>query len=170
MARKNNAEQTENETVTDDGVVVDGPVVDAELPDGFESFGAEQTPFFAKEVGAVLHGELVGRFMRRRHTGKGSPFFYQFKVKQACKGTIGSKRKHTQEMVEVQPGELVSIDETETLKDLKEFADKMERGARYEIFLRFLRKRELDNGNSFWEVQKGHKVLQPPTSAADSIR
>lgn len=135
-----------------------------ELPEGFEQLGAEQSPFVKKEAGVIVRGELVGRFLRKKNSGKGSPWFYQIRVDHQVRGVLGSKKQDTYREVMVKPGEVISIDESAGLEELRKLAEGLDYGGRYAVYLKYLRKIDLSSGNTFWHIKRGFKVLTPPRS------
>lgn len=135
----------------------------AQAPSDFEQVGAEQSPFVVKRAGAVVQGRLVGRFMRKKATGMGSPFFYQIRLTAPCVGTTGSKKKNTQKARIVKAGELIAIDESEAMKDFADLAEDVQKyQAVYDVWIRFKEKVGLDNGQSFWDIEKRRKTLRAP--------
>lgn len=156
MAKRNtdNLENTENRN---NSFMSD----DSDIPDGFDKLGPEQAPYVVKGEGVVVRGILMGRHLRKKATGKGSPYYYQIQLTDGpvtC--TTGSKKKGNKEEVTVETDGMVSIDETSSLADLKALTDRMDKdGERFEVFIKFGQKIDLDNGQSFWEVKKASRKL-----------
>ncbi len=154
---------------TDDELEADSSLDMAELPanfdarpEGYEQIGSTQAPYMVKYRGAVVSGELVGRFLRSNPSGMGSPYFYQIRLDRPAKGVAGSKKKGTQQLVDVGVGELLSIDEMASMKDLAPLCEDIENGAKYSVCLKIVGKIETAKGNKFWDVRKFQKQLRAP--------
>jgi hypothetical protein len=160
-------EEEDLESDEDDSLILspDADKDDDYVPEGFAVLGAEQAPFLIKAPGVVVVGELLGLHERKKQASnmRGSNFFYQIRLEQPVMGVVGSKKKNTQKRVRVGPnepaGDVISIDEFEALKDLQQL---IVENHRYRVWIRFLRKDNLDNGNTFWVVKKRYEPISVP--------
>ena len=135
------------------------------LPDGYERVNSAAPVWLVKAPDVKLEGILVGRFMRKgdqSSRGAGSPYFYQFEVvNRPVIGTVGSKTEDTQETLTVEVGQIISVDESEALKDLEPFCDD---GGKYQFCLVFGKKQTVKNTKrTFWPIEIGKKTIAPPT-------
>ena len=125
------------------------------LPAGFESVtpdDADRT-WLRKTAGCVVHGVLKGRYKKPKRG-----YFYQIMLLSPAPAIKG--RGEEAESFEAERGSTLNVDESTALEVLAPFC---EDGGRYEVYIRFLEKIELEGGNSFWRTQVGKKVLSPPT-------
>lgn len=135
-----------------------------QLPEGYERVNSAAPVWLVKAEGVKMEGILVGRFLRKgdqTKRGQGSPYFYQFEViNNPVVGTVGSKTEDTQETLPVPIGQIVSVDESEALKDLEPFVDD---GGKYQVCLVFGAKQNVKGtSRTFWPVEIGKKTLSAP--------
>lgn len=112
--------------------------------------------FFRVEEGAFTQGVLKGRFAK---PGNRKGYVYQLVTTVPCIAMVRDEEKSTKEKTEymeeeVPAGTLLSIDERKALESLKDLVDDPEN--EWEVYLKAIEKRKLDNGNTFWDfdVQK----------------
>lgn len=136
------------------------------LPSGYERVNSAAPVWLVKKDGVMMEGVMVGRFLRKgdqSKRGQGSPYFYQFEViNNPVMGTVGSKTEGTVEEVPVAVGQIISVDESEALRDLEPYTDD---GGKYQVCLVFGKKQTVKGTNrTFWPVEIGRRVLTPPSA------
>ena len=129
-------------------------------PAGFRSMTAASAPWALKEVGAVVTGELLGRY--EIDSGSAARGYYQVRVTQPCQATSG--KGEDREVVEVHKGEIVNLNENHKIKQggLPELADVVGRGGRVMVWVKFGEKIELRNGNSMWDAEVYSQIVEGP--------
>lgn len=116
-----------------------------DIPEGFDDVTPSNEIHWAlKEEGAIVQGILVKRVSLKENRA-----LYEVKLTKSCKALNADK-----ETVMLQPGQVVSLDETYDLRCLAEF-----RYGMVEIYVKFLGKIKLDNGNTKWELKVGKRNL-----------
>lgn len=137
----------------------------AVLPDGYERVNSAAPVWLVKAPGVKMEGVMIGRFARKgdqSKRGAGSNYFYQFEVvNNPVIGTVGSKTEDTQETISVNVGEVISVDESEALKDLEPFVND---GGKYQVCLVFGTKQKVGNtSKTFWPIEIGKRTISAPT-------
>ena len=126
------------------------------IPDGFDIMaGRELADGWAmKDKGNTIQGRLVGRF-----TMGDDRAFYQVKLDKPCKAITG-RGEETVEVV-LQPGNLVNVDESKAMDDLRKYC---ENGGTYDVWIMYGEKQKLEGGNTFWPIVNGPRVktVKPP--------
>jgi hypothetical protein len=133
-------------------------------PLGWKQIDSEQAAFAVKRPGAIVMGRLIGRFERRQQNKPGNAGFYQVRLSHAAYGVIGSKVKGTQEVVLVPPGQLISVDEIQTLKELRKYAQS---DGEYDVWIKYVGKERTGTGNTFWRATKVVRCVTPPSTPID---
>jgi hypothetical protein len=130
------------------------------LPEGFESVGPQDgvQTWFRQAVGAVVHGRLMGRFERN----KSDQAFYQIKLITPASGIQG--KGDDAEMVELEKGGILNVNETKALESLHSLA--ADDGV-YDVHITCLEKVALPNNHTFWRMRIAKKTLKAPTFTPD---
>ncbi len=125
-----------------------------ELPSGYEKVGIDGPQAWHRpEVGATVEGVLLARHKRK----KGPGYFYQLKlVKPTLAVRKDGETKET-ETVELEPGEVICVDERAALKDLVHLTK--DKPGSWQVFLRCIEKVDIDNGQTFWRYSVGKKRI-----------
>lgn len=121
-----------------------------DLPEGFSRANpVDADPlYWSPSEGAILRGELTGRFQRRDKDG----WFYQIKLT-----TSANVRKADGEEREAEPGEVVNVDERAGLRHLATYCGVAEK--RFEVFIKAKEKVDIRGGKTFWKFALGAKEL-----------
>jgi hypothetical protein len=121
------------------------------LPEGFDPVGVVGPQAWAvKSPGNIVRGILCGLFEKK---GKGKGAAYQVKLTQPAK-VIKQK-----EITVAAPGDMVCVDATKALDGFRSIVND---GGKYEIFVKYVELRTLDDGNTFWVILPGRKMISPP--------
>ena len=132
-----------------------------ELPEGFElvtQADGIQT-WYRPKIGKVVFGRLLGRFERK--SGRAQAF-YQVKLYHPCEGIQG--RGDDAEVVELQKGDVLNVNETSALEELHALAAS---DGIFDVHITPLEKVDLPNGNTFWCMRIGKKTVRAATSIPD---
>jgi len=127
-----------------------------DLPAGFNPVGFSGPRVWWKpEVGSTIRGIVVG--LEKRSTGKGE--FLVIKATATCHGMRnvapeGADAEY--ENVDVEIGQLICVD---LRADFEAFRDYAESGDTWEIIARAKAKKRLANGNTFWQFDKGSRLV-----------
>ncbi len=136
------------------------------IPEGFDPVGFSGKLMFAvKSPGAIVRGVLVG-YMHKKGLMKANAF--QIKLTMPCMVSEKTEKGAKASTRTAQPGEVVSVDDSKALEDLRKFtAD----GGRYEVYIKYIEQQPLANGQSFWLAQVAKKILSAPPApvAGDKI-
>lgn len=111
---------------------------------GWGRVNPEQSRFYAHKVpGSTYIGELLGRFARNDNPNN---FYYQVKL-----GDAAQVRNADGEVVDVEEGAIVNIDEMKGLQDLQAVAAKE---GTWEVYICFEEKVKIagSGGHTFWRV------------------
>lgn len=123
-------------------------------PDGFD-ISAGRTMgdgWMKKEKDNTVFGRLMGRHELDDRA------FYQVKLNAPCKATTGKGEEIKD--VTLQAGQIVNVDESKALQDLKKYARYMDHGGVYDVWIKLGDKVKLDGGNTFWPVIDGPRLKQ----------
>ena len=134
-----------------------------EAPDGFDtSIGRQMADgWFVRSENAICQGRLLARVPNGiDKNSKKEKFFYQIKLQKKCKATTGSDKDGDKQEVDLEVDQIVNIDESRALEDLKELATT---GGVYDIWIKFGAKKKVDKG-WFWPIVDGPriKVIKSP--------
>lgn len=133
---------------------IESPAV--EMPTGFQKVNNEQSnAWFKPAEGAIISGELLGRFQMRK-TGKDNKirFFYQVKIDQPV--SVARKVEGDTEIETAEIGEIVNVDEKSATECLAAHCGPGKRNA---VWLCFREKIDLDGGQTFWRIDVGVRPL-----------
>ena len=93
------------------------------------------------QPGFIFRGLLLGRF---RRNDKPDAYYYQIRL------TLATPAKTREgEIVEAQPGTVLTIDERAALTSLQEVAEK---DSHYEVWIHLIEKVAIGGGNTFWKM------------------
>lgn len=127
-----------------------------DLPEGFAPIDVSgDQAWFKPHEGAVIVGELVGRIMRKKANRDGKKgWFYQIRLDNSPMAYKGSKKRGDREEVRLDPGEVINVDERAALENLSQYVgtDK-----RYTVYIKYIEKIDLEDGNTFWRTTVGVK-------------
>lgn len=112
--------------------------------------------------GMIIQGMLLARYTKRGGRSKGT-YFYVIQITRPVRAYRKNETDDEMHAVMVAPGQTVCIDEKKDLEELNQLIQKVERGAKYSVWIRPLEKKPLASGNDFWTFQKLFKCLTPPT-------
>jgi hypothetical protein len=131
--------------------------------DGFIAVTNDRSNYyFKKGKGAVIRGYLVGRFAR--NGGKGH--FYQIELDEPAPTTFyNEETEQTQEVI-APIGMLVNVDETSALISLQPYA---EAPRQWLVRIECVKKEKMHNGQTFWRMVVGRKLVPKVFSQADAI-
>lgn len=125
-------------------------------PPGFEPVSAARgVPWYDPETLEVVSGELVGRFTRR----DSERAYYHVRVDTPCTGyqkPEGGKRGDREE-VQVDVGQLISVDERTALEDLAPLAK--DETKRYQVWIKAKEKVDIGGGKTFWSFDIFKRVI-----------
>lgn len=131
-------------------------------PKGFRNLGSVTADcWFALKPGNIIQGKLLGCYSRDDKRAKnGKSEFFQIVLTEPCECRYGRGEKASFKMAPI--GATVNLNcntKTEVLKDLT--ADMM-RGAEYEVHVHCIKKVELQNGNTMWNMMPSVKQTVAP--------
>jgi hypothetical protein len=110
---------------------VDGKKEGTGVPEGFTPVSTMGSgSWFKPESGGTVWGELLARHRRKKSLNDKEAWFYQIMLEKPCV----AQRKVEDESVEVnlQPGEIINVDERSALEEL---ALLMESGKRWRVYI-----------------------------------
>ena len=124
------------------------------VPEGFEQVTAERVrKWFQKSGGAVLFGNLIGRFEGNNGA------FYQLKLLAPCSVAEKVEKKKVESIAKI--GDIVNVDGHKALEDtLRTLCDD---GGLYEIYAKYGEQVSIEGGHTFWPVVVHKRVVKPPT-------
>lgn len=129
-----------------------------QLPEGYSPVNAAAGgAWFKPELGDVVHGEILGRFRRKKSLNGQEAWFYQIMVEHAMRAV----RKVDDETIEVDlsPGEIVNMDEKSALEDL---AGLLDSGKRWRIYVKPLNKVPVPGTTrTVWRFTIGKQEIVP---------
>lgn len=120
-----------------------------QAPEGYQKVAASTfAPWAVKVPGAIIHGELVGRF---KMSGSGKDrFYYQILLYEPCKAT--EKEDDDYNVIDMGPGEIISVDEVQQLTGLQTVITAVDSGKRRSVWIHFVSKKKISNARTQWEV------------------
>lgn len=126
------------------------------LPEGFQPIDVSgDQAWFKPTEGSVVVGELIGRIMRKKANRDGKKgWFYQIRLDNSPTAFKGSKKRGTREEVHLEPGEVINVDERSALENLAQYVGQ---DKRFTVFIRYIEKIDLEDGNTFWRTAVGVK-------------
>lgn len=140
-----------------------GPGTTDGMPEGFVRVNPEsgQLAWFKAAEGSEVTGEMLGRFQRPPQRGRPEQHYYQLRVTVPCKGM------REQQLIDLDPGELINVDERWGLRDLRPIAE--DRLNRHVVFIRATEQVKLPAGNTVWRFDVGDRIIgQRAGSQADA--
>ena len=136
----------------------------AEL-DGFQSVNPISGPqTWAKfEVGNIYMGDLVGRFKLRKADRKGNPrYYYQIKLTRPCsafKKIEGEDGEEVSTEIQMKVGDIICVDEKAALIGLQQCVEKMELGAKFQVYIKVEEKKDIGDGQTYWACDVRSKLI-----------
>ncbi len=129
------------------------------IPEGFIPVNAAGGgAWFQPDLGEAVLGELLGRFRKKKSLSKDKEaWFYQIMLEKPCP----AKKKVDDESVEVnlEPGDLINIDERAALEDLASLPDS---GKRWRLFIQPLDKVPIPGtAQTVWRFNVGKQEIIP---------
>ncbi len=136
-----------------------GKAKDTSIPEGFTPVNsARGDGWYKPETGEAVFGELLGRFKKRKSLNNQEAWYYQVLLE---KPVAGCSTKVDDETVEVdlEPGQVVNLDERSALEELSVLT---ESGKRWRVYARAVAKRPIPGtAQTFWEFAVGKQEIIP---------
>jgi hypothetical protein len=125
-----------------------------DLPEGFFPIntGGGKQNWVKPAEGLIIVGELVGRFGRRQGS---QGHFYQIRLENTAEAVTRDDDGNTV-TVRCGPGDIINIDEKTSMTDLAQYAASSKK---YRVYIKYVRKEDMANGQSFWRIKIGGKEI-----------
>lgn len=127
-----------------------------EVPEGFQKVSNESSnAWVEKQEGAIVSGELLGRFQLKK-AGKDGKIrsYYQVRIDKPV--TVSRKVEDDTTTEEAEIGEIVNVDESAATQCL---AAHVAAGKRVSVWLRYVEKIDIGDGQTFWRIVVGVKPI-----------
>jgi hypothetical protein len=134
----------------------------ARLPEGFTALGSVTADgWVSLEEGNIVQGKLLGVFSRddkRSKTGKSE--FFQLETTVETQARYGRGQKAVVKTAPV--GSTLNLNCGPKTSVLKDLLPDVRRGAEYLIYVRVGEKKDLNNGNTMWDMVVGSNMVRAP--------
>ena len=132
---------------------------ESDLPAGFDPVNSSRGDgWYHPESGAEIYGELLGRFKKKKSLDPNKDaFLYQILLEKPCPATKKVEEETTE--VELEPGDVINVDEKSALEGLAALCDT---GKRYRVFIQAQDKVKIPGtAQSFWNFRVGKQEIIP---------
>lgn len=127
-----------------------------EVPEGFQKVSNEQSNAWIEKIeGATVEGELLGRFQLKK-AGKDGKIRSYYQVKLYKPAQVSRKVEDETTTEEATEGEIVNVDESAATQCL---AIHVAAGKRVSVWLRYVEKIDIGDGQTFWRIVVGVKPI-----------
>lgn len=130
----------------------------AAIPEGFIPVSASGgAAWYKPELGFEVLGELLGRFKKKKSLNNQDAYFFQVMLEKPCKGMKKIDQDEESVEVDMEPGEIINLDERSALEELAALVDS---GKRWRVYVKALDKVKVPGtSRTVWRMNVGKQEI-----------